>query len=70
MCTSDVTPVLLERDPDDRLRVKADFHTLHKCRDFERVQRWFREESYTDWDCIQRGGVGCEVIPRRIRSPN
>ena len=69
MCTSDVTPVLLERDVDDSLAVKGDFHTLHKCRNFEKLQAWFVEESYTDWACIQKGGVGCDVIPERYKRP-
>jgi hypothetical protein len=66
-CTSDVTPVLLRRDLKNPLSVIPDFHTLHKCRDFEKIQRWFISESYTDWDCIQRGGVGCNIIPEAYR---
>ena len=67
MCTSDVTPVLLQRNIDAPLDVEADFHTLHKCRDFERLQNWFEGESYTDWECIQKGGRGCDVIPERFK---
>ena len=69
MCTSDVTPVLLERELDRPKAVDADFHTLHKCRNFEKLQSWFIENSYTDWECIQQGGNGCDVIPEKYKRP-
>ncbi len=55
-CASDVTPVLMERDPKHTLYVLPDLRTTHKCRNFGKIQAWFVENSYTDWDCIQRGG--------------
>ncbi|KYK57931.1 hypothetical protein DCS_04944 [Drechmeria coniospora] len=69
MCTGDVTPILMERDPDNVMNVFPDMRTPHKCRRFDKIQEWFREKSYTDWDCIQRGGVGCDIIPSQFRRP-
>ena len=66
-CAGDVTPILLERDPESTEDVLPDLRTTHKCRNFERIQEWFIENSYTDWDCIQRGGIGCDIIPARYQ---
>lgn len=63
MCTSDVTPILMERDRENILEVDPDMRTTHKCRRFEKVQDWFLENAYTDHDCILRGGQNCSIIP-------
>lgn len=66
-CTSDVTPILLSRDIDHPLSVNPDFRTSHVCRNFEKIQEWYIDKSYTDWECIQRRGVGCDVVPSQFR---
>ncbi|KAJ3577238.1 hypothetical protein NPX13_g3325 [Xylaria arbuscula] len=38
MCAADVTPVLLQPDPD--LGVKADFDVYHRCRDWDMITNW------------------------------
>jgi len=69
MCTSDLTPILLERDVENVISVIPDLQTNHKCRDFGKVQEWFIEHSYTDFDCIKKGAVGCDIIPPKYKRP-
>jgi len=69
MCTSDLTPILLERDVENIISVLPDLRTNHKCRDFGKVQDWFVENSYTDFECIKNGAAGCDIIPDRYKRP-
>ncbi|KAM0806640.1 putative Tat pathway signal sequence [Seiridium cardinale] len=62
-CASDVTPILLTRDPSNPLSVLPDFRTSHTCRNFDVLQEWFIQNSYTDWECIQNRAIGCDVFP-------
>jgi len=66
-CSSDVTPILLERDEENPRSVEGDFHTMHMCRNFSKIQEWFKQNSYTDWDCIQKGGIDCDIVPDRYK---
>ncbi|KAJ5370097.1 uncharacterized protein N7496_006189 [Penicillium cataractarum] len=40
MCTSDVTPILIELDPKAPFGERADFRSNHKCRNFWEIRQW------------------------------
>ncbi|GME37714.1 Protein of unknown function DUF3328 [Neofusicoccum parvum] len=40
MCNSDVTPVLLTRDPENSKELVPDMSTKHKCRNFDSIVTW------------------------------
>ncbi|GIC90536.1 oxidase ustYa family protein [Aspergillus udagawae] len=40
MCTSDVTPILIELDPKAPFGERADFRSNHKCRNFWDIRQW------------------------------
>ncbi|KAB8076230.1 hypothetical protein BDV29DRAFT_200319 [Aspergillus leporis] len=40
MCTSDVTPILIELDPSAPFGERADFRANHKCRNFWEIRQW------------------------------
>ncbi|GJN83108.1 hypothetical protein PLIIFM63780_006656 [Purpureocillium lilacinum] len=42
-CTADVTPYLILKDERRPLGIDPDFCTRHKCRNFEKIQRWARD---------------------------
>lgn len=46
MCTSDVTPMLIERSPDRLLGHKLDFNPYHKCRNFDKIAEFVDEKDY------------------------
>jgi len=40
MCYGDVTPLLMDLDPDELIGRKADFNVHHKCRRFDKIGAW------------------------------
>ncbi|KAF4257290.1 hypothetical protein KXX13_001021 [Aspergillus fumigatus] len=40
LCTSDVTPILIELDPKAPFGERADFRSNHKCRNFWDIRQW------------------------------
>lgn len=67
-CTSDVVPILMSRGRGDQeINVDPDMRTTHKCRRFDKIQEWFIENSYTDYDCIQKKGIGCHIVPTELQ---
>lgn len=40
MCASDVAPVLVMVDEAVAIGKRADFESLHKCRDFSKIKEW------------------------------
>jgi hypothetical protein len=40
MCTSDITPVLLERNNYNNLGTSLDFNVHHKCRNFDKIAQY------------------------------
>lgn len=43
MCTADVTPFLAINNADVPLGRVADFNTLHKCRNFDKIKTWMKD---------------------------
>ncbi|MCJ1475783.1 hypothetical protein MMC13_004447 [Lambiella insularis] len=43
MCVGDVTPVLVKLDPKAPLGAQAEFSTFHKCRKFDKLVDWMKE---------------------------
>ncbi|RAH49185.1 oxidase ustYa family protein [Aspergillus brunneoviolaceus CBS 621.78] len=47
MCTSDVTPILIELDPKAPFGERADFRSNHKCRNFWDIHKYVTENAVT-----------------------
>ncbi|KAF9888833.1 hypothetical protein FE257_008202 [Aspergillus nanangensis] len=45
MCTSDVTPILIELDPSAPFGERADFRANHKCRNFWDIRQWVMDNT-------------------------
>lgn len=46
MCTADVTPLLYLYDKERTLGFSADFNTFHKCRDFDKIVSYVKENGF------------------------
>lgn len=51
MCTSDVTPITIWL-PEYQEAATADFSTLHKCRNFDKILQWAQENGQ-DFDLVK-----------------
>jgi hypothetical protein len=47
MCHSDVTPLLIHRDPSDPLSERADFSSHRRCRNFDKIRDWANKNAGT-----------------------
>lgn len=47
MCLGDATPYLIMLTPEKKQKESPDFDTLHYCRNFDRVQDWARQHSFS-----------------------
>jgi hypothetical protein len=43
MCYADTTPLFYIKDPASSLGERADFSTHHRCRSYEKIQKWGKE---------------------------
>ncbi|KAI1126941.1 hypothetical protein F5Y10DRAFT_293286 [Nemania abortiva] len=67
-CTADVAPILMSRGRGkDEISVDPDMRTTHKCRRLDKIQEWFIQNSYTNYKCIQQGGIGCHLVPTELQ---
>jgi hypothetical protein len=48
MCHADTTPYLIINDPTAPQGTRADFSPHHKCRNFDRVREWTRENQLSN----------------------
>jgi hypothetical protein len=48
MCHSDVTPLLMLNEPSNAFGRKADFNSHHRCRNYDNIKQWVRENGLND----------------------
>lgn len=48
MCQADVSPIFVEKDPNAPALVRADFNVMKKCRNWDKIHHWVRENAVAD----------------------